>query len=141
MLDCVQEVIMAHKTKSYSDDLRERVVKARLSGVSVSELVERFSVDDNSVYRWVAQYQKTGNFSPKQRGGYKKSKISDMVKFEAFAKSHAHSTLSQMKEQWAENVSLMCLSRALKRLGWTRKKNKRTTANATKKSVKPSSKH
>ena len=132
---------MRHSTKNYSNDLRERVVKARLSGRSVSEIVELYQVSTNSVYRWVSQHQKTGSVSPKQRGGYKKSKIDDLERFEEFAKAHAHSTLSRMKEQWGEDVSLMCLSRTLKRLGWTRKKNKPTTANATKKSAKPSSNH
>lgn len=131
---------MAHSTKSYSNDLRERVVKARLSGLSVAEVMERYNVDDNSVYRWVAQYKKTGSFLPKRRGGYKKPKIQDMQKFEAFAKAHAHSTLSRMRDQWEEDVSLMCLSRALKRLGWTHKKNKPTTANVTRSSAKRSTK-
>ena len=131
---------MAHSTKSYSNDLRERVVKARLSGLSVAEVMARYSVDDNSVYRWVAQYKETGSFLPKRRGGYKKPKIEDMEKFGAFAKAHAHSTLTRMKEQWQEEVSEMCLSRTLKRLGWTHKKNKRTTANVTRSSAKRSTK-
>lgn len=113
---------MAHSTKSYSEDLRKRVVEARLSGQSVSEIVRIYKVDDNSVYRWVAQYQKTGSVTSKRRGGGRPSKIKDMAKFEAFAKAHAHSTLAQMREAWEEDVSEMCLSRALKRLDWTRKK-------------------
>jgi transposase len=131
---------MAHSTKSYSNDLRERVVKARLSGMSVAEVVECFSVDDNSVYRWVSQYKQTGSFLPKKRGGYKKPKIQDMQKFEAFAKAHAHSTLARMREQWDTEVSEMSLSRSLKRLGWTRKKNKPTTANAIPSNAKRSTK-
>jgi transposase len=129
---------MAHSTKSYSNDLRERVVKARLSGVSVEDVAETFGVSRDCVYRWVALYQESGSAHPKRRGGYKQPKISDMVKFEAFAKAHAHSTLSQMKEKWEGDVSEMSMSRALKRLGWTRKKNTTTTANAMKQSAKSS---
>lgn len=121
---------MSHGTKSYSVDLRQRVVDARLSGMSVSEVSTMFQVSQDSVYRWVKQQRNAGSVSPKQRGGYKKLKIDDMVKFEAFAKAHAYSTLTRMKEAWEGEVSEMCLSRALKRLGWTRKKNRRTTANA-----------
>jgi len=88
--------------------------------------------------RWVIQYRETGSFSSKRRGGYKKPKIEDMAKFEAFARAHAHSTLKQMQAHWEEEVSLMCLSRALTRLGWTRKKNTTRTANATKRSVRRS---
>ena len=129
---------MAHSTKSYSVDLRQRVVDARLSGMPVTEVSAVFQVSVDSVYRWVKQHKNAGGVSPKQRGGYKKPKITDMEKFETFAKAHAHSTLTRMKERWEGEVSEMCLSRTLKRLGWTRKKNKRTTANATRKSAKRS---
>src|SRR5271155_2185995 len=129
---------MAHSTKSYSNDLRDRVVKARLSGVSVEDVSGMFEVSRDCVYRWVALYQETGSTHPKRRGGYKQPKIADMVKFEAFAKAHAHSTLTQMKEKWEGDVSEMSVSRALKRLGWTRKKSIIITANAMKRSAKSS---
>ena len=129
---------MRHSTKSYSNDLRKRVVDARLSGMSVDEVSTTFQVSKDSVYRWVKQHKSMGSVAPKQRGGYKPPKITDMTKFEGFAKAHAHSTLTRMKEQWEGEVSEMCISRTLKRLGWTRKKNKRTTANATRQSGKPS---
>jgi transposase len=129
---------MAHSTKSYSEDLRLRVVKARLGGQSVSEIAALYEVDDNSVYRWVERYEATGSVGARQRGSGRKPKIQDMAKFEAFARAHAHSTLKQMQAHWEEEVSLMCLSRALKRLGWTRKKSITPTANATKRNVKRS---
>jgi len=121
--------LMTGSTRSYSEDLRIRVVEARLSGLSVSEVCSRYGVDDNSVYRWVARHEETGSVSGKQRGGHKQPKIADMEKFEAFAKAHAHCTLSQMRAKWEGEVSEMCLSRALKRLGWTRKKNTARTVN------------
>jgi transposase len=129
---------MAHSTKSYGADLRLRVVKARLGGKSVSEIVALYAVDDNSVYRWVERYEATGSVAARHRGSGRKPKIADMGRFEAFARAHAHSTLAQMQASWEEEVSLMCLSRALKRLGWTRKKSSTPTANATKRSVRRS---
>jgi transposase len=129
---------MRHSTKSYSNDLRERVVAARRSGMSVDDVSATFQVSKDCVYRWVKRHKMSGSAAPKQRGGYKKPKIADMEKFEAFAKAHAHSTLARMRDQWEEDVSLMCLSRTLKRMGWTHKKNKPTTANVTRSSAKPS---
>lgn len=129
---------MRHSTKSYSEDLRQRVVDARLSGMPTAEVACLFQVSDDSVNRWTKQHQTQGNVAPKQRGGYRPAKITDMKKFEAFAHAHAHSTLTRMKEQWEGEVSTMCISRTLKRLGWTRKKNRRTTANATRKNAKRS---
>jgi transposase len=114
---------MSHSTKSMSEDLRGRVVEARVSGGSVAEVASRFSVSQDSVRRWVQRFEETGSISAMQRGGRKPSKIMDMEKFEAFARAHAHSTLTQMQAAWEEEVSLMCLSRALKRLGWTHKKS------------------
>jgi transposase len=131
---------MRHSTKSYSEDLRQRVVDARRSGMSVDDVAATFQVSKDCVYRWVKRHKMSGSAASKQRGGYKKPKIEDMAKFEAFATAHAHSTLSKMRDQWEEDVSLMCLSRALKRLGWTRKKNKPTTASATRSSAKRSTK-
>ena len=101
---------MAHSTKSYSIDLRQRVVAARLSGMPVTEVSAVFQVSADSVYRWVKQHKNAGGVSPKQRGGYKKPNITDMERFEAFAKAHAHSTLTRMKERWEGEVSEMCLS-------------------------------
>jgi transposase len=109
--------------------------------MSVDDVSTTFQVSKDCVYRWVKRHKVSGSATAKRRGGYKPAKIADMEKFEAFATAHAHSTLSRMRNQWEEDVSLMCLSRALKRLGWTRKKNKPTTANATKKSGKRSTKH
>lgn len=123
---------MSHSTKSMSEDLRRRVVEARLSGGSVSEVSTRFGVSPDSVRRWTQRFEKTGTFSALRRGGRKQPKITDMETFEAFAKAHAHSTLAQMQAAWEGEVSLMCLSRALKRLGWTHKKSPSLTANAMK---------
>jgi transposase len=129
---------MRHSTKSYSDDLRERVVKARLSGKSVPEVAEIFDVSKDCIFRWVARYQETGSYASAKRGGAKKSKIQDMEKFSEFVQANAHCTLKQMKEKWEDELSEMALSRALKKLGITRKKSPRSTANAMKRSVNPS---
>ena len=53
---------MRHSTKSYSEDLRKRVVAGRLCGMKVSEVMALYQVDDNSVYRWVARYKETGSY-------------------------------------------------------------------------------
>lgn len=129
---------MAHSTKNLSNDLRSRVVAARLSGMRLKDISDQFSVSLSSIRRWVERYHETGNVSARKRGGAKRSKIDDMAKFEAFAQAHAHCTLKQMQAKWEDEVSEMCLSRALKRLGWTRKKSKHTTVNAMKVNAKPS---
>lgn len=129
---------MGHSTKSYSDDLRERVVKSRLSGKSALEVAETFDVSKDCVRRWVIRYQETGSYSSEKRGGTKKSKIQNIAEFAEFAQANAHFTLKQMKEKWEDDVSEMALSRALRKLGMTRKKSPASIANATKQSAKSS---
>jgi transposase len=117
------EACMAHSTKTISDDLRKREVEAIVDGASVASVAVRFAVSKDSVRRWTKRYVEAGSVTGVQRGGYRPAKISDMAKFEAFARAHAHCTLRQMQEKWEGEVSEMCLSRALTRLGWTHKKN------------------
>lgn len=124
--------------KALSEDLRKRVVSARLSGMSVAEVCLRFSVDDNSVYRWVKQYEESGSLSSHQGSDGRPFKIQDMKAFEAFVKVNAHCTLKQMAQRWEDEVSEMCISRALKRLGWTHKKSIAATGNVMRRSAKPS---
>lgn len=110
-------------TKSYSEDLRKRVVKARLSGESAEDVAARFGVGRDCVYRWVALHKATGTLKPRQRGGYRQPKIQDLEKFRKFAEVHQGSLLAEMAHAWGGGVSAMCISRTLKRLGWSRKKN------------------
>lgn len=110
--------------RAYSEDLRMRVVAARRSGRSAADVAAAFGVHRNCVYRWDAQERATGSLA----AGYdrvtgRRPKIGDLAKFEAFAKAHAHLTLKQMQARWEDEVSEMTLSRALKRAGWSRKKN------------------
>ncbi len=108
-------------TKSYSEDLRKRVVKARLSGESVKDVAARFGVARDCVYRWVALHVPPAILL-RQRGGYRQPKIQDMEKFRKFAKAHQGSLLTEMAQAWGGGVSAMCISRTLKRIGWSRKK-------------------
>jgi transposase len=56
--------------KSYSNDLRERVVKWREKGESAQEVAKRLGICKRSVERYWKTHQETGAVAPKQRGGY-----------------------------------------------------------------------
>lgn len=124
--------------KSYSDDLRKRVVSARLKGMSVSEASEVFGIHRNCVYRWTARHASTGSVSAYVRGGRRKGKIGDLEKFLKFAEAHAHSTLKQMVAAWEDEVSEMTMSRTLRKIGWSRKKRLIAISSGTKASVRHS---
>jgi transposase len=123
--------------KAYSIDLRDRVVDAYRSGQEASAVAERFGVCIPCVYRWDKLLKETGALHPLYKAG-DRSSITDDDKFLAFAKTHSHSTLTQMADAWGSEVSIFAVSRKLRKLGITRKKELTATLNATKPNAKPS---
>ena len=56
--------------KSYSGDLRERVIEAvTLDGLSRREAAERFDISASSAIRFVQRWDEIGSAAPKPRGG------------------------------------------------------------------------
>ena len=58
--------------KAYSEDLRERVVRAGLDGATIPETAERLAVSISSVVRFRRLHRETGGVSPAKFGGYKR---------------------------------------------------------------------
>ena len=64
-------------SKSYSKDLRERVVWAvERDGLSRRQAAARFGVSYSAAIEWVKLFRETGRLEPGQRGGHKPKKIS-----------------------------------------------------------------
>jgi transposase len=59
-------------TRPLSNDLRERVVSAVLSGESCRAVALRFGVAVSSVVKWSQRYRATGSVSPGKIGGHRK---------------------------------------------------------------------
>ena len=55
--------------KSYSADLRKRVIEAVEAGASRREAAERFEIDPSSAVRWLQCWNETGRCEPKPCGG------------------------------------------------------------------------
>jgi transposase len=55
--------------RSYSYDLRERVIEAVEMGASRREAADRFEISASSSVRWVQRWRETGSAAPKPRGG------------------------------------------------------------------------
>jgi len=73
----------------------------------------------------------TGDFQakPNQPPG-NGHKLTDWEKFRKFAKAHGDKTQVEMAALWEGEVSARTISRALKKIGFTRKKRPTPTANA-----------
>jgi putative transposase len=62
--------------RPYSNDLRERVVRAVVKGgLSRHEAAARFGVGISTAINWVRRFHETGSVKPDQIGGYRPKKI------------------------------------------------------------------
>ena len=123
--------------KPYSYDLRLKVINAiELDGVKKSEASELFNISRNTINLWLNRKAQTGDFKPQPNKPPGHShKITDWDKFREFAIVHGDKTQGQMAELWADDISERTISRALQKIGFTRKKRLTATKNGTKQSV------
>jgi transposase len=115
--------------KPYSEDLRWRVVRAVLIGTPREDVAARFLVSVPTIERWLRLKRETGGLAPKPVPGPVAVKTTAVMEAlpERLAE-HADATLDEQCSWWQElsgvEVSTATMSRALTRLGWTRKKSR-----------------
>jgi putative transposase len=62
--------------RAYSNDLRERVVRAvTKGGLSRHQAADQFGVAISTAINWVRRFHETGSVEPDQIGGYRPKKI------------------------------------------------------------------
>lgn len=123
----------------YSDDLRQKVLDAIDNGTRKSHASRLFNISRNTIDLWLKRREETGSVSAirdYRRGP--QGKIADLEQFRAFAREHGHRTQKGMAEQWQEPISDHAISKALRRIGFTRKKRATAIKSATKRNGKPS---
>jgi len=117
-------------------------LKMYRGGKTAAETAAHFVVCQRSVYRWDALEKKQGTLASGHRRSGRKSKIVVDKRFEEFAKATAYKTLQAMADYWnqqaEEQVSQMAMCRAVKKLGYTRKKRRIVTKRPVKKNVRGS---
>ena len=128
--------------KAIGEDLRLRVLKMYRGGKTALEVAAHFGVCGRSVYRWDKQEKEQGTLASGRVRSGRKSKIVIDKRFEEFAKATAHQNLQAMADRWnkmaEKQVSQMAMCRAVKKLGWTRKKRRITTKSGAKRSGRDS---
>ena len=120
-------------TKSYSDDLRRRVIEYLDEGSTYEEVSKLFKISASSIGRWYRKYKKEGNYQAKNRGGSKK-KI-DLEGLEAYVRTNENMTLKQAANKFG--VSNFTISYWLRRLGYSYKKKTFPTWRRMKKNEMP----
>ena len=125
-------------SKPYSYDFRQKVIEAiELDGRKKCEVSEIFNISRNTINLWLNRKEQTGDFLPEpNRPPGNNHKITDWSKFTAFALANGDRTQEQMAQLWEGNISKRTISRALAKIGFTRKKKLMDTSNETTKSVK-----
>jgi transposase len=102
--------------KAYSYDLRQKVINAiELDGMKKSEAAQVFQLSRNTIDLWLKR----------------------QAEFAQFAKKYGDKTQAQMAALWEGEISARTLSRALQKIGWTRKKRHTAIANGMKPNAPP----
>ena len=121
---------------AYSLDLRKKIVEAKEWGMPTAEVARTFGVGLSTVKRYAATARQGKSLAPKRHPG-SKPKLDKVARrlLEADLQERPAATLPQRREFLARMagvwVSDSTISRMLKRLGWTRKKDRWVRQNAT----------
>jgi transposase len=115
--------------KAYSVDLRAKVLRAVDQGYPREEIVKLLGVSRATIKRYLKQRRETGTVTPKAIPGRPPTKLGPL-QAELVTQLQAHDDLG-LEEQcqlWEQShgvrVSTSTMSRAIKLVGWTRKKRR-----------------
>lgn len=125
--------------KAYSQDLRERVLRAVDQGYARNEIIQLFGVSRATIKRYLKQRRETGEIKVKPIPGRPSKKLAPLqVGLVAQLEAHPDATLAIHCQLWETEhgmqVSPRTMGRAIRRVGWTRKKRRWAPLNATTKS-------
>ena len=114
---------------AYSLDLRKKIVEDKERGTPTAEVAQTFGVGLSTVKRYAAAAREGRPLAPKKHPG-SKPKIDEGARrlLEADLEERPAATLPERREflrrTCGVSVSDSTVSRMLKRLGWTRKKDR-----------------
>ena len=113
--------------KAYSQDLRQRVVRAVDEGRTRAEIAQLFGISLATIKRYLKQRRESGHLIPKAIPGRPAKKGGALqVGLGTQLAAHPDMTLDEHCRLWetehGQRVSTATMSRAITRLGWTRKK-------------------
>ena len=124
------------RMKAYSEDLRKKIVEAVERGMPKIEAARSFGVGISSVKRYAAAARQGRSLAPKKRPG-SKPKLDEGARrlLEVDLEERPAATLLERREFLRRvsgvEVSDSTISRALRRMGWSRKKDRWVRARET----------
>ena len=129
---------MCHHARmnAYSEDLRKKIVEALGCGATKTQAARTFGISRSSVKRYAKLADEGRPLAPKKRPGLK-PKMDEAAKrlLEEDLQERPAATLSERREYLGRvagvRVSESTVSRVLRRLGWSRKKDRWQQESAT----------
>jgi transposase len=125
-----------HRMNAYSEDLRKKIIEALRRGTTKSEAARSFRVSRSSVKRYAKLAEEGRPLAPKRRPG-SRPKLDERARklLEADMEERPAATLSERCEYLGRvaglSLSESTVSRMLRRLGWSRKKDRWERQSAT----------
>jgi len=107
----------------YSYDLRRKVIEAIDAGRKKTEVSKLFNISRNTINLWLNKRKQNQDYQALV--GYQKgyrAKITNLEEFQQFAQKHGSRTQEEMAEIWEGEISSRTIGKALKKIGYTRKK-------------------
>jgi transposase len=113
--------------KPYSIDLRERVLSALDAGMSRADAVRIFQVSLGSIKRWLHLRRSSGDLTPQRPSGRTPIISADQhVQLRLQLEAAPDASLADQASSWnaghGTTLSASTMGRAIRRLGWSRKK-------------------
>lgn len=117
--------------KTYSQDLREKLLATVDRGMSRKEATGIFGVSPATLKRWLKRRRETGSVMPKRKPGMRPRIGGAAEERRALwrqLEENPEATLEEHRELWERShgvrVSVATMSRAIRRLGWTYKQRR-----------------
>jgi transposase len=111
---------------AYSLDLRERVVESIKDGMRKTKASKLYKIPLQTIYNWLKLEKEQGHLTPKS--GYQKGHshgIKDLDGFRTYVDLHPDYTQEEMAKDYG--IGSSSIGRALKKIGYSRKKRVKHT--------------
>jgi transposase len=115
--------------KAYSQDLRQRVLRAVDQGTTQAEIAKTFAVSTSTIKRYLKQRRESGHVLPKaipgrpaRKGAVLQANLREQLESHPDATREEHCQL--FEASYGLRVSPASISRARTALDWTRKKRR-----------------
>jgi transposase len=111
--------------RPYSQDLRRRILDTVARGEgSLRQIAQRFLVNISTIVRLLNQQRQTGSADPKPHAGGRRPALGpdDVERLRELIREQPDATLDELRDRLGVGCSRMAISRALKKMGLTRKK-------------------